>query len=136
LRNPRASQIRHNKHKTTMTSPTNSSNPFAGHIQPFKVGKYKAIWFTVYKGNTQINFHLEFVVVKRTPKFAVFLIDGKEYRRKIQMPDHPTISYVTLPDPYNYNWDLITQGAEPQIVGRLDKPFVRNVQWVKTRRLE
>ena len=126
LRNPRASHIRHNKHKTNMTSPTNYYNPHAGRYQAFKVGKYKSKFFTIYKGNTEIPFFLEFIVVKRTDKCAVFLIDGKEYRRKIHMVEQPELAYCNIPDPYKYNDD-------GEIIGRLDKPFDRTIDWIKTR---
>ena len=115
MRNPRASQIRHNKHKTTMT-------------QSFPVGKYRYKFFTVYHGNTETPIYLEFIIVKRTPKSAVFLIDGKEYRRKVynNYPNsaglYDYLDSTNIPDPYQYNWD-------GEIVGRLDKPFQREVNW-------
>ena len=109
-----------------MTSPTNYYNPHAGRYQAFKVGKYKSKFFTIYKGNTEIPFFLEFIVVKRTDKCAVFLIDGKEYRRKIHMVEQPELAYCNIPDPYKYNDD-------GEIIGRLDKPFDRTIDWIKTR---
>ena len=99
-------------------------------IQPFRIGKYRTKFFI------SPAFYLEFVVIKRTPKTAVFLIDGKEYRRKIHMDSVPHLAYTNIPDPYDYNWDAVSHGESSQIVGRLAKPYDRNIDWRKCERID
>ena len=92
---------------------------------PFSVGKYRAHIYSIIRGTTEKKIYLEFVVVKRTAKQAVFLIDGKEYRRKIHDYDEWGYSYThaIVPDPYQRNFD-------GDVIGRNDVyDKDRDIEW-------